>query len=272
MRALTAERRATRRARSASVGPSADLGVADASPLSAARAAASASVASDFPPPAPGLAIGPVHLDHCHPLAGQKAGQAGPVGTRALDADAHHRAPLAHPGQQLPVAGQVGWERFSPEDPPGAVDHRRNVHLAVGVHPAGHLDRPAGHPRLFVWHACLAIPFARRSEVGTTGRDGGQDSHGALPRLLSGHVRPTGWCAIGDRGPGRQVKNKARRPVTPWVRPGPISHRAQPHPARLWNARGRHWGFVHNPEGYPPPPPRPLPSYCYWWCYAPVPV
>src|SRR5918996_1127290 len=34
----------------------------------------------------------------------------------------------------------------------------------------------------------------------TTGRDGGQDTQGAMARLLSGHVRPTGRCMPG---PGR---------------------------------------------------------------------
>lgn len=49
VRALTAERRATLRARIASARPSADFGAVVASPLSTARAAASASTASVLP-------------------------------------------------------------------------------------------------------------------------------------------------------------------------------------------------------------------------------
>jgi hypothetical protein len=49
VRALSAPRRATRKARRASTAPSLDLGAPEASPFNAALAAASASVGSDLP-------------------------------------------------------------------------------------------------------------------------------------------------------------------------------------------------------------------------------
>jgi len=148
------------------------LGTTVASPFKAARAAASASTLSDLAPAPAGLAVGPVHLHHLDALSAQVAGQARPVGAGALHAHLHELAERAQPGEKLPIALGSGAEAGRVEDLAPLVDHGGYVDVFVGVHPADDNLR-------FAWHAGTCPPSLRGWDD-TTGRDGGQDSHGAL--------------------------------------------------------------------------------------------
>ena len=58
-------------------------------------------------PPAAALAVRPVHLDHTHPLAVKRAGEAGAVGAGPLDTDLFHVSEAPQPVVEGPVAGVV---------------------------------------------------------------------------------------------------------------------------------------------------------------------
>jgi hypothetical protein len=82
-------------------------------------------------------------------------------------------------------------------------------------------------------------------------------------KLLSGHVRPTGWCASGAGGPGRQISGKARgqSQMESQARLGP--RHIDTLASALWNTRGQHWGYPQYPQASTPSPRAPLPSYCH---------
>jgi hypothetical protein len=100
-----------------------------------------------------GFAVGPVDLDELHTLAGQVAGQAGAVGSGALDTDFDQRAVRAQPRQQRPVTRRSGRELLIAEHTPGLVDRSGVVGVAVGVDATCDL-------LLLSCHAGLVVPFA----------------------------------------------------------------------------------------------------------------
>ena len=56
---------------------------------------------------------------------------------------------------------------------------------------------------------------------GTTGRDGGQDTHGAVQSSYQVTFDPTGWCVIPPGGQGRQISFKTHGRSQGGVRPCP---------------------------------------------------
>ena len=118
------------------------------------------------------LAVGAVHLHHADALAGEAARQAGAVAAGALHADAHQLAPGSQPGEQFAIAGARRRERFGAQQAPRRIDGGGDVVVAVGVHAADDFNRLLGHND-------AALLRAHRTGMGTAGRDGGQDTHGA---------------------------------------------------------------------------------------------
>lgn len=138
--------------------------------------------------PAPsGLTVRAADLHNLDVFAGEVASKPGAVASRPFDSHLDELAEATHPAQQPPVARGCRWPRRHVEDPAGLVHDGGDVEVLVGIHAA--VD-PG--PRL--GHAGRRLPCSSVG-IGTTGRDGGQDTQGGLARLLSGHVRPTGRCA-----------------------------------------------------------------------------
>ena len=135
VRDLTAERRATESILIASTGPSADFGTAAAWPLSAARAAASASTASVLPRRRRVWRFGRLALDRVDVGGCEMAGEAGAVRAGALNADARDTAVRAEPAQQICVAVGVGCELSGVQQPPGGVDRCGDMDVLVGAGP-----------------------------------------------------------------------------------------------------------------------------------------
>ena len=137
IRAPRAERLATTRTRMASTAPSLLLALPWARPDCAARAASTASRGSDLPALAPGLAVLAVHLDDVDPGSGEEAGDAGPIGARALHTDLADLAEGLQPGQQGRVAVGVGPERLGAEQATDLVQDGGHMDLPVGVDATG---------------------------------------------------------------------------------------------------------------------------------------
>ena len=68
--------------------------------------------------------------------------------------------------------GAARGERRHTQQPPQTVNSRRHMVVAVGVD-------PTDHSHLLFWHNDSALLRAHRTGRGTTGRDGGQCTHGA---------------------------------------------------------------------------------------------
>ena len=136
VRALTAERRTSDSVRIASTQPSADLGTAVVSPLSAARAAVLGVDGVGLAAAASRLAVRAVHLHHLDAGRGEVPGEARTVGSGALDSDAAHRAPRLQPAGELVIAAGIGRELRRAQQPPGRVDRGGDMGVFVGVDPA----------------------------------------------------------------------------------------------------------------------------------------
>jgi hypothetical protein len=96
--------------------------------------------------------------------------------------------------------------------------------------------------------------------VGTTGRDGGQDSQRGVKAPI--RSRPSDRLVrVWGRGPSRQISGKAQgqSQMESQARLGP-RHIDTP-PSVLWNTRGQHWGYPQHPQESTPSPRAPLPSY-----------
>ena len=134
VRALTAERRATRRVLIASTHPSALLGTTAALPLSAARRCLRVDGVG-LAAAAAHLAVRAVHIDDVDAGSREVPGEARAVGA-GLHADALDAAVAAEPSQQRRVAGGVRVERGAAQDPSGAVEDGGDMGVLVGVDPA----------------------------------------------------------------------------------------------------------------------------------------
>ena len=148
-----------------------------------------------FADAAAGLAVGAVHLHHTDAGRGEVARQAGAVAAGAGYADTAHGTP----GGQLAVAGGVRRERRCRQQRPGGINSGGDMDITVRVDPADDLGVLLGHNG-------AALLRAQTMDMGTTGRDGGQDTHGVqhrAPDLLEWgqHPGPDGdvGCEVGDR-------------------------------------------------------------------------
>jgi hypothetical protein len=128
---------ATISARIASTAPSRPFGAPDARPDCAARAALTASSGPGLAVAVPVLPVGPAGLHYPDPVPGEVTGQAGPVAAGALDADQGDVPELPEPAQQAGVPGRGRGELPRPEQPAEGVEGRGDVHLGMGVDPAG---------------------------------------------------------------------------------------------------------------------------------------
>ena len=144
------------------------------------------------------LAVGAVHLPRAHTRRCEVVGEAGAVAAGAFDADAAHVAPGGHPGGQFAVAGARRRERRRRQQRPRGVNSCGDMDITVGVHPADDFGAVLGHNGAALLRA--------QPIQGTTGRDGGQDTHGAglkAPDLFEWgqHPGPGGdvGCEVGDR-------------------------------------------------------------------------
>jgi hypothetical protein len=88
-------------------------------------------------PLTPSLAVLAIHFDHVDPRSGEEAGDASPIGTRALHADLRDVAKGLEPGEQLCVSARVGLERPGPEQASDLVEGGGHVDLSVGVDASG---------------------------------------------------------------------------------------------------------------------------------------
>ena len=139
------------------------------------------------------------HLHHRYAPSSETTRQARPVAAGAFDADGVQVAPTARPVQEVAVAGAGRRERRHTQQPLQTVNSRRHMVVSVGVD-------PTDHSHLMLWHNDSALLRAHRTGRGTTGRDGGQCTHGAehkAPDLLEWgqHLGPDGdvGCEVGDR-------------------------------------------------------------------------
>jgi len=136
---------------------------------------------------------------HFDTLSAQVAGQPGPIGTGTLNAHLGQLAERAQSGEKLPIALGGGAEAGRVEDLALLVDDGGYVDVLVGVHPADDNLR-------FAWHAGTCPPSLNGWD-GTTGRDGGQDSHGADQD--SYQVTSDRLVRVLGQGPGRQITARA---------------------------------------------------------------
>ena len=121
---------------SACTGPYADCGTTAAWPLSAARAAASASTASVLPQRRHVGRFVTARLDHVDVGGCEMAGEAGAVRAGALNADVRDTAVRAEPVQQICVAVGVGCELSgAPPQPPRGVDRCGDMDALVRAGP-----------------------------------------------------------------------------------------------------------------------------------------
>ena len=98
------------------------------------------------------LTIGSVDLDDLDAHPAQVAGQSGPIGTGALDADLGDVAEALEPREQGLVAGRIGGEALGAEQSTQRVEGRSNMDVAMGVDTTGDPTRSFydghGHPFL----------------------------------------------------------------------------------------------------------------------------
>jgi hypothetical protein len=137
----------------------------------------------------PGLAVGPVDLNHLDARASQEPCQASPVGAGALDTDQPDRTERAEPVQQCPVAGGIGGEGLGAVHPAQRVQRRGDVVVEMRVDTTGHAHAQA---RLYHGHR-HPFPSLHRCNRGGTALAG----RALRSRASStGHVatRPTGEC------------------------------------------------------------------------------
>ena len=148
------------------------------------------------------LAVRAVHLHDVDVFAHQMAREARAIGAGAFHADPHEGAGRPHPREQAPIALRRRRERRRAEDPPRGVDDRGDVEVLVRV--------DAARDALDVFsHAGICLPSLLRVMDRTTGRDGGQDTHGAGQGSYQvTFARPVGACPRPE--PDRQISSKAR--------------------------------------------------------------
>jgi hypothetical protein len=82
--------------------------------------------------------VGTVHLDDGQAVVGQEAQQPG---TEVAGTFHTHFVDLAErldPGRQLGIAAHRGREALRPQQSAGLIEHRRHMHVGVGVHAYGH--------------------------------------------------------------------------------------------------------------------------------------
>ena len=195
VRALTAERRASDSVRIASTHPSADLGTAVASPLSAARAAVSASTVSVLRAAAPRLAVRAVHLHHLDAGRGEVPGEA-----RTVPVPSTPTRPTA-PQDSQPAS----WSRGNrprtpvPSSRPAASTAAATMNVFVGVDPA----EDSGS----VWCHNGDASSGIAPMCGTTGRMADRTRLVFIKAPMVTSARPVG--ARPAAAPGRQITVKA---------------------------------------------------------------
>ena len=163
--------------------------------------------------PAAHLAVRSDHLHHLDPGAEQVTGEPHPIGAGALDPGLDDRPERANPALQSPIARRVRRERLCAQHPTRLVDDRRDVEVLVSVDTAVDADDQIRHDEV--------LPSLLASGVGTTGRDGGQDSQGGLPKAPMRSRPPDRSVRASSRDTGSTDHRKGTRPVTPWVRSEP---------------------------------------------------
>jgi hypothetical protein len=152
-------------------------------------------------------------LEDFNPSSPQVSRQPGAIGAGSFNAHACEVTERSHPDQEPVIASFGGGELGRVEDLAPIVDDRRDVDIPVGIH-------PANDNLLLICHAWSCLPSARWDR--TTGRDGGQDTHGAAQGSYQvTSVRPAG--AHPWSGRGRQIICKARSQSHAWSQAPPIS-------------------------------------------------
>ena len=167
------------------------------------------------------MAVRAVHVHDVYAGLSEAPGETRSIGAGALHADTLDAAAAAEPSQQLRVAGGVRAERGRAQDPSGAVGQRRRHGCACVCRP------PPKTPGRCCCVKMVMPPCGHLTVGGATGRDGGQNTHGAA---CKGSYRVTSIGPVGARpadrsGPTDQPEDT--RPVGAWVRPAPAG-RAQP--------------------------------------------
>ena len=87
------------------------------------------------------LTVCTVDLYHLDTDPGEIAGQAGAVAAGAFHPNPHHTTLGSQPAAQFLKAGCIGRERSRSQDSTGGVHYRRDMTIAMGVHPAKHLNQ-----------------------------------------------------------------------------------------------------------------------------------
>ena len=77
----------------------------------------------------------------------------------------------AQPPMQLPIAGRRGGERRGVEQPAELVEHRRDMHILVGVDPADHALGLRSSSSVIM----VVPPVLLKVEAASNSREGGQD-------------------------------------------------------------------------------------------------
>lgn len=218
VRALIAERRATRIARIASTVPVLGLGSPVARPAATAVAAGVGVLRVGLAAAAASGPVRPVDLEHRQPGRGQHRGQPGAVTAGALDPDPGHLAMSEQPGQQLPVTSTGRHELAVGQPPTQPVDHRDMMSIGMGVDPGipgqSRRRRRVNTARrvdgtLLIGHGGHQPSFHLNNGQGGTHRSGRVDktltSAGEQAPIRS--HRPPGPCQTnaGPQARGRQI-------------------------------------------------------------------
>jgi hypothetical protein len=136
-RAWPAERLATTRTRMASTAPSRDLGLPIARPLSAARAASTASRGVGLARPPALLSVRSVDFDDLYAGSAQVAGQARAIRAGALHADLDDVSEALEPLEQRPVARTVRGEALRSKQSAEGIEGCCDVDVTMRIDTTG---------------------------------------------------------------------------------------------------------------------------------------
>lgn len=163
--------------------------------------------------PAPNLVVRPDHLHHLQASAHQMPGETHAIETGALHTDLDDRPESPHPAPRCAVTFWTRHKRLSAQHAARVVNDRGDVSVLVSVDAAVDAGDLIDHDE--------ALPSLPASGVGTTGRDGRQDSQGALPKAAMRSHPPDRSVRASSRDTESTDHQTAQGPVTPRVRSKP---------------------------------------------------
>ena len=136
----------------------------------------------------------------------------------ARNPDPADPTPRPHPGDQSPIAGGVRRELVGSQQAACVIHHRSYMCIPMCVNPANH-TYPVG-PYLLCHDA---LPFVGCLESNSLSRAEQRTEHSRwrTRRLLLGHPAPRFRGVFPRPETGRQIIEKAQRPVCQRVRPVP---------------------------------------------------